>query len=411
MKNDALNFPATRREFLSTSAKGAGLLAFSQFVPGFLRDSIAAGAPSPESDRRILVLVQLAGGNDGLNTVIPYEDANYYRLRPTLGIKKSAALKLTDDHGLHPSCESMLELFKEGNLSIIQNVGYPNPNRSHFRSTEIWEGATDAHEFGDSGWVGRYLDNNCSGTPGLGDPEAISFGNELPLTIQGDTNHNLFSINNRPGRINRADYGLLDKMSGEMAVIDNSSFLKQTMMDTLVTEERIQKLFTKFSSTVHYPGNRLGTSLKNVASLIASNLPTRVYYVSLGGFDTHQGQAANHARLLTELSTSLAAFQQELKQRGLDDQVLTMTFSEFGRRPSQNESGGTDHGTAAPLFVMGPQIKDTMIGQAPDLNLKHNKDLQFSTDFRSIYSTVLDKWLECDSQAILGRQFEHLSFI
>ena len=305
----------------------------------------------------------------------------------------------------------MLGLYKEGNLSIIQNVGYPNPNRSHFRSTEIWEGATDAHEFGDSGWVGRYLDNNCSGTPALGDPEAISFGNELPLTIQGDTNHNLFSINNRPGRINRADYGLLDKMSGEMDVIDNSSFLKQTMMDTLVTEERIQKLFTKFSSTVNYPGNRLGTSLKNVASLIASSLPTRVYYVSLGGFDTHQGQAANHARLLTELSSSLAAFQKDLQQRGLDDQVLTMTFSEFGRRPSQNESGGTDHGTAAPLFVMGPQLKNTLVGQAPDLNLKHNKDLQFSTDFRSIYSTVLDKWLECDSRSVLGRQFEHLSFI
>lgn len=411
MKNNALDFPATRREFLSSSAKGAGLLAFSQFVPGFLRDSVAAGAPAPEADRRILVLVQLAGGNDGLNTVIPYEDANYYRLRPTLGINKSQALRLTSEHGLHPSCEAMLELYKEGNLSIIQNVGYPNPNRSHFRSTEIWEGATDADEFGDSGWVGRYLDNQCGGTPTIGDPEAISFGNELPLTIQGDSTHNLFSINNRPTRVNRADYGLLDKMSGEKQVIDNSSFLKQTMMDTLVTEERIQKLFSKFSSTVDYPGGRLGGSLKNVASLIASNLPTRVYFVSLGGFDTHQGQAPNHARLLSELSGSLAAFQKDLQQRGLEDQVLTMTFSEFGRRPSQNESGGTDHGTAAPLFVMGPQIKDTLVGQAPDLNLEHNKDLQYSTDFRSIYSTVLDKWLECDSDAILGRKFEHLSFI
>ena len=411
MKNNPLNFPATRREFLSTSAKGTGLLAFSQFVPGFLRDSIAAGAPTPETDRRILVLVQLAGGNDGLNTVIPFEDDNYYRLRPTLGIRKGDALRLTSDHGLHPSCVEMLELYKEGKLSIVQNVGYPNPNRSHFRSTEIWEGATDAEEFGDSGWVGRYLDNQCSGAPSLGDPEAISFGNELPLTIQGDTSHNLFCINNRPSRVNRADYGLLDKMSGQSKVVDNDSFLKQTMMDTLVTEERIQKLFSQFSSKAEYPGNRLGASLKNVASLIASNLPTRVYFVSLGGFDTHQGQAPNHARLLGELSGSLAAFQKDLQQRGLEDQVLTMTFSEFGRRPSQNESGGTDHGTAAPLFVMGPQIQNTLVGSAPDLNLKHNKDLQFSTDFRSIYSTVLDKWLECDSEAVLGNKFDHLSFI
>jgi uncharacterized protein (DUF1501 family) len=411
MKNTVLNFPATRREFISSSAKGAGLLAFSQFVPGFLRDSIAAGAPTPETDRRILVLVQLAGGNDGLNTVIPYEDSNYHRLRPTLGIKKKEAIPLTDDHGLHPSCEAMSQLYKEGKLSIVQNVGYPNPNRSHFRSTEIWEGATDANEFGDSGWVGRYLDNNCSGAPDIGEPEAITFGNELPLTVQGETSHNLFSINNRPGNINRADYGLLDKMVSPAKNPDNASFLKQTMMDTLITEERIQKLFTKFSSRTSYPNNRLAASLKNVASLISSNLPTRVYFVSLGGFDTHQGQVQNHQRLLRELSTSLSAFQNDLTARGLEDQVLTMTFSEFGRRPSQNESGGTDHGTAAPLFVMGTQIKDTIIGTPPNLDLKHNKDLEFSTDFRSVYSTVLEKWLECDSEVVLGGKFKNLSFI
>ncbi|MCZ6671868.1 MAG: DUF1501 domain-containing protein [Verrucomicrobia bacterium] len=411
MKNITLNFPATRREFLSTSAKGAGLLAFSQFVPGFLSDSIAADAPRPETDRRILVLVQLAGGNDGLNTLIPYEDSDYYRLRPTLGIKKSEALKLTDELGFHSSCLQMSELFKEGKLSIVQNVGYPNPNRSHFRSTEIWEGATDSNEFGDSGWIGRYLDNNCSGTPSLGDPEAITFGSELPLTVQGESTHNLFSINNRPGRVQRADYGLLDYMVGTSDTKDNKGFLKQTMMDTLITEERIQKLFTQFSSTVMYPSNRLGASLKNIASLISAGLPTRVYYATLGGFDTHQGQAATHQRLLRDLSTSLSAFQKDLENKGLEDQVLTMTFSEFGRRPSENESGGTDHGTAAPLFVLGSQIKDTLVGKAPNLKLENNKDLTFSTDFRSIYATVLDKWLECDSEAVLGRKFNQLSFI
>jgi len=411
MKNEILNFPATRREFISTSAKGAGLLAFSQFVPGFLSNSLAAGAATPEKDQKILVLVQLAGGNDGLNTLIPYEDSNYYRLRPTLGIKKSEAIPLTDQLGLHPSCEGLSQLYKEGKLSIVQNVGYPNPNRSHFRSTEIWEGATDANDFGDSGWLGRYLDNQCSGAPSVGDPEAITFGNELPLSVQGEASHNLFSINKSPGRVNRGDYGLLDKMVGPSSAPDNSSFLKQTMMDTLITEKRIQKLFTQFSSGAKYPGNRLAVSLKNVASLISSGLPTRIYFVTLGGFDTHQGQAGAHQRLLKDLSTSLTAFQNDLEQRGLDDQVLTMTFSEFGRRPSENQSGGTDHGTAAPLFIMGSQMKNQMVGKAPDLNLANNKDLQFSTDFRRVYSTVLDKWLECDSEPVLGRTFNHLPFI
>jgi uncharacterized protein (DUF1501 family) len=293
----------------------------------------------------------------------------------------------------------------------VQNVGYPNPNRSHFRSTEIWEGATNANEFGDSGWVGRYLDNECSGTPDLGEPSAITFGNELPLTVQGESSHNLFSINNRQGRVNRPDYGLLDKMVGPAETPDNQSFLKQTMMDTLITEERIQKLFTQFSSKYPYPGNQLAASLRNVASLISSNLPTRVYFVSLGGFDTHQGQVANHQRLLRDLSTSLYAFQKDLESRGLEDQVLTMTFSEFGRRPSENKSGGTDHGTAAPLFVMGSQVKDMVNGTAPDLNLENNKDLKFSTDFRRVYATVLDQWLECSSESVLRGNFKNLTFI
>ncbi len=411
MKNEILNFPATRREFLSTSAKGAGLLAFSQFVPGFLRDSIAANAPAPEKDRKILVMVQLAGGNDGLNTLIPFEDDNYYRLRPSIGIKKSETIQLTDSLGLHPNCEGLSQLYKEGKLSVVQNVGYPNPNRSHFRSTEIWEAASDADQFGDSGWLGRYLDNNCSGAPSIGDPEAITFGNELPLSVQGETPHNLFSINNRPGKVRRPDYGLLDHLVGASSEPDNESFLKQTMMDTLITEDRIQELFTRFSTTAQYPGNRLGQSLKNVASLISSGLPTRVYFVSLGGFDTHQGQLNTHQRLMRELSTSLQAFQKDLEARGLADQVLTMTFSEFGRRPSENESGGTDHGTAAPLFIMGSQIKDQMVGKAPDLNLKNNRDLQFSTDFRRVYSTVLDKWMECNSELVLKRKFQHLPFV
>lgn len=412
MKNSTFNFPATRREFISTSAKGAGLLAFSQFVPAFLRDSVAKQAPLPEKDRRILVLVQLAGGNDGLNTLIPYEDSNYYRLRPSLGIRKEDALPLTDELGLHQSCQGMKELFDEGLLSIVQNVGYPNPNRSHFRSMEIWETAAESDEYKSSGWLGRFLDNNCSGIPEIGEPEAMSFGNEIPITVQGDEAHNLFAMNNRLGRAGRRpDYGLLDKMVGESRSKDNSSYLKHTMMDTLITERRIQELFAKFKPSVTYPNQPLGISLSNVASLISAGLPTRVYFVSLGGFDTHQGQANRHQILLKNLSSSLLAFQKDLHGKGLEDQVLTMTFSEFGRRASENQSGGTDHGTSAPLFVMGNQLGDSIVGQAPDLNLGKNKDLTFSTDFRQVYSTVLDQWLDCDSQTVLGQKFEPLPFV
>ena len=412
MKNSTFNFPATRREFISTSAKGAGLLAFSQFVPAFLRDSVAKQAPLPEKDRRILVLVQLAGGNDGLNTLVPYEDSNYYRLRPSLGIRKEDALPLTDELGLHQSCQGMKELFDEGLLSIVQNVGYPNPNRSHFRSMEIWETAAESDEYKSSGWVGRFLDNNCSGMPEIGEPEAMSFGNEIPITVQGDEAHNLFAMNNRLGRAGRRpDYGLLDKMVGESRSKDNSSYLKHTMMDTLITERRIQELFAKFKPSVTYPNQPLGTSLSNVASLISAGLPTRVYFVSLGGFDTHQGQANRHQILLNNLSSSLLAFQKDLQSKGLEDQVLTMTFSEFGRRASENQSGGTDHGTSAPLFVMGNHLGDSIVGQAPDLNLGKNKDLTFSTDFRRVYATVLDQWLDCDSQTVLGQKFEPLPFV
>lgn len=412
MKNSTFNFPATRREFISTSAKGAGLLAFSQFVPAFLRDSVAKQAPLPEKDRRILVLVQLAGGNDGLNTLIPYEDSNYYRLRPSLGIRKDDALPLTDELGLHQSCQGMKELFDEGLLSIVQNVGYPNPNRSHFRSMEIWETAAESDEYKSSGWMGRFLDNNCSGIPEIGEPEAMSFGNEIPITVQGDEAHNLFAMNNRLGRAGkRPDYGLLDKMVGESRSKDNSSYLKHTMMDTLITEKRIQALFAKFKPSVTYPNHPLGISLSNVASLISAGLPTRVYFVSLGGFDTHQGQVNRHQLLLKNLSGSLLAFQKDLQSKGLEDQVLTMTFSEFGRRASENQSGGTDHGTSAPLFVMGSQLGDSIVGQAPDLNLGKNKDLTYSTDFRQVYATVLDHWLDCDSRTVLGQKFQPLPFI
>jgi uncharacterized protein (DUF1501 family) len=417
MHNIHHSLPSTRREFLKWGSRGMGLLAFSQFAPSFLVESTLAATPSPEKDRSILVLVQLAGGNDGLNTVIPYEDPDYYRLRPTIGIKKDEAIHLTDTLGLHPSLAALSDLMMEGRAGIIQNVGYPNPNHSHFRSTEIWETGSESNQFMPTGWIGRFLDNACGGTPGTagtgGDPVAVHVTNELPQSFLADKPHATFGLRSGGGRASKENLAFLEKLVKEddHEANANASFLRATMMDALVTEQNVQKIMGNYRPESAYPGNNFAQSLRNVAALIASGMSTRVYFVSLGGFDTHSNQANNHGNLLRTLSEGLAAFQKDLVAKKLDSQVLTMTFSEFGRRPNENESRGTDHGTAAPLFVMGSQIKGSLHGTPPSLDLGKNKDLEFSTDFRQVYATVLDKWFSCPTDQVLGKSYAPLPFI
>jgi uncharacterized protein (DUF1501 family) len=413
----ALPLPTTRREFLGRSSKGIGLLAFSQFAPQFLVRSTLAATPEPEKDRRILVLVQLAGGNDGLNTLVPFEDANYYRLRPTLGIAKERVLQVSDTHGLHPSCSALHGLFQSGKLAIVQNVGYPNPNRSHFRSTEIWETASASDEFAETGWVGRYLDNACAGMPaGSPDPVAVHISQGVPQSFASARPHPTFGFVPGGGsrRDNEESRKLLEALasrSASPAEPGNATFLRQTLMDTLVTERKVQRIVSGYRPEATYPANPFASSLRSVAALIAAGLPTRVYFVNLSGFDTHTGQAGGHANLLAQLSEGLAAFQKDLEARKLEDQVTTMTFSEFGRRPAENESRGTDHGTAAPVFVVGSRVKGGLHGTPPSLQLDRNQDLAFSTDFRAVYSTLMDRWLSCTSEKVLAGKFDPLSFI
>jgi uncharacterized protein (DUF1501 family) len=419
MHNLHQTIPATRREFLTWGGRGIGLLAFSRFAPSFLVESTLAATPAPEKDRSILVLVQLAGGNDGLNTVIPYEDSEYYRLRPTLAIKKEDALRLDDTQGLHPSLAALHALMQEGRAGIIQNVGYPNPNHSHFRSSEIWETGSDSNQFLPSGWIGRFLDNACGGadvgTAGQGgDPVAVHVTNELPQSFLSGQPHATFGLRAGGRGSPKENLAFLEKLvkQDDHEANANASFLRATMMDALVTEQRVQKILNTYKAESVYPVTGFAQSLRNVASLISAGLSTRVYFVSLGGFDTHSNQANNHANLLRTLSEGLAAFQKDLVAKKLDSQVLTMTFSEFGRRPNENESRGTDHGTAAPLFVMGSRIKGGLHGTPPSLNnLPKNQDLAFSTDFRQVYATVLDKWLSCPTDQILGKPYAPLPFI
>jgi uncharacterized protein (DUF1501 family) len=433
--NPSSNFlPSTRREFLELSAKGAGLLAFSRFAPQFLVSSARGAAPAPEKDRSILVLVDLARGNDGLNTLVPFEDADYYRLRPTLALPKDKVLRVSDTLGLHPSCGAMQGLFDAGKLAIVQNVGYPNPNRSHFRSTEIWETASGSDEFAASGWIGRFLDNACAGepadiaavsspkgpapSPAKGrDPVAVHITNGVPQSFVGEHDHPTFGLvpfggNRRDNDESRRMLETMLKAKDDPAASEsNATFLKHTLMDTLVTERKVQRVIGEYKPGAPYPGNSLAASLRNVAALIAARMPTRVYFVSLSGFDTHSNQVPQQAQLLTQLSDSLAAFQKDLEAHQLDGQVMTMTFSEFGRRPSENESRGTDHGTAAPLFVMGSRIAGGVRGTTPSLKLERNQDLAFTTDFRSVYAGALEDWLGCASEKVLGRKFEPLRLV
>lgn len=416
MKNPTPFLPSTRREFIRLGARGIGLLAFSRFAPSFVVESVAAEAPAPEKDRTILVLVQLAGGNDGLNTVVPYADPNYRRLRPTLGLGKDQLVTLNDSLALNASCMPLHRLLQDGKLGIVQNVGYPNPNRSHFRSTEIWETASDSSQFLATGWLGRYFDNACAGVPNS-DPCGVNISNEVPQSFLAEKDHPTFSFlpNARGGRAGRENLALLESMlqatehNGHEH--DNAGYLRYTMMDALVTEKRFQGFLSGYQPGAEYPSSPFANSLRNVAALIAAGVSTRVYYVSLTGFDTHTNQLNTQNNLLKQLSEGLAAFQHDLESKKLDGQVLTMTFSEFGRRPSENDSKGTDHGTAAPLFVLGSRVKAGLHGRAPDLNVGHNEDLAFSTDFRAVYATVLNRWLGCDAQKILGKSYDPLGFV
>jgi uncharacterized protein (DUF1501 family) len=416
MNRPISSLPTTRREFLKAGTAGLGLLAFSRFAPSFLVQSALAGAPAPGRDRTILVLVQLAGGNDGLNTVVPFADPHYHRLRPTLALRGSQLLPLTDTLALNAACGPLQRLFHDGRLGIVQNVGYPNPNRSHFRSTEIWETGSDSDQFLATGWLGRYFDNDCPGAPGDA-PAGVNVGNELPQAFAAARDHPTFSLTpeTRRGRGPQRETALLESLLRRPADAgagpDARGYLRHTMMDALVVEKRVQSILAGYAPDAAYPGTEFATSLRQVAALIAAGLPTRIYYVSLAGFDTHANQLTQQAALLTQLSEGLAAFQQDLAGKHLDEQVLAVTFSEFGRRPLENESKGTDHGTAAPLFVMGSRLRGGLHGTAPSLDVAPNQDLAYSTDFRAVYATLLDRWLGCDSAAILGQRYEPVGFL
>jgi len=428
----------TRRRFLRTSILGGAL---SWTVPAFLErtffslDALAANSPIQTvtgKDGPILVILQLAGGNDGLNTVIPFENDAYFRARPTLAIPKSKVLRLSDGFGLHPKLTGLKSLHDDGHLAVVHGVGYPNPNRSHFRSTEIWQTASDANKTEKHGWLGRYFDSCCEGTdPAIGisirsaqSPQAfaadkrrgISFANpsqfrfDLRKSSDPDAAEEFYrSVNEMDHEMQGGSIGMLDG-PGDMEG-DTLDFLQRTALDATISSDKILEIVGKSQSSSPYPAGKLADSLNLVARLIAGGMPTRVYYVSHGGYDTHSNQEGAHARLMAELGSALSAFTADLKSQGNFDRVLTMTFSEFGRRVAENASRGTDHGAAAPMFLLGGKIKPGLHGEAPSLEKLHNGDLIHTVDFRNIYATILENWLQAPVKPILHRPFPKMNFV
>ncbi|SEP86959.1 Uncharacterized conserved protein, DUF1501 family [Hyunsoonleella jejuensis] len=394
-----------RRKFLKQSSLASSLF----FVPSFVR-AFEQVASSTLGYKR-LVIIQLSGGNDGLNTIVPFNNDIYYKERPSLSISKFDVIKLTDEVGLNPSLTPLKRLYDQGYLSIINNVGYPNPVRSHFRSMDIWQTASDADTFSQSGWLGRYLDNY-----GKHPHSAIEVDDSLSLAMKGE-NVNAIATKDPKAFQNLSKdpyFKNIHRHQNDAHLSEhNLGYLYKSMIAAQSSAKYIFETSKTVSTSQDYPNNKFGKQLKTTAQFINSGLDTKVFYTSLNGFDTHANQLNTQKRLLGQYSEGIETFVKDLKDNGTFKDTLILTFSEFGRRVKQNASVGTDHGTANNVFVIGENLKKQ--GFYNDManlsNLDDNGDLKFEIDFRTIYATVLDKWLEVDDKKVLNKSFSQLDFI
>ncbi len=405
----------TRRSFMQGLAVFSGL----GLAPKFLTDAYADPSQAIRgfNDDRVLVVVQLGGGNDGLNTIVPFEDDLYYNARPKLGLRQDRLLKLNDHLGMNDAMKALMPLYDNGNLAVIQGIGYPNPDRSHFRSMEIWQTGSEADEYLGDGWIGRYFDNNCSGSaqPQVGlalDAERPqAFGSALGYGVATD-NPTEFGWEPGAGKDTAAVFERINAGTGEgNATLD---FLRHTTTAAIHSSSEVRAAAEKGKIILKQPqkGKRgQSNQLDTVAGLVRGGLATRIYYVSLGGFDTHVGQSGQHEQLLGRVADALAGFQQQLKKDGTADRVTTMVFSEFGRRVKENGGGGTDHGTAAPMFLLGDSVQGGVHGTSPSLSDLDQGDLKYSTDSRRVYSTLLQDWLHADPKKVLGESFDTMNLI
>jgi uncharacterized protein (DUF1501 family) len=405
-------FITTRRDFLTT---GLGVVGVGAALPAFLVRTALAG-PSAKPGESILVVLQLSGGHDGLSAVVPYRNDDYARARTATRIAEKDVLKVNDEVGLHPNLKGFRDLLDQGSFAVVQGVGYPNPNRSHFKAMDIWHTADNSGRPVGAGWLGRYADQAA------GDPKrVVAVGTEkAPLAVQGKSVVGLTlqrpeAFRYLPGRtsprLEQAHRKLGRTPAREEPSNPNLQFVTRTAAAATAAGDEIARLAQRQRSSPGYPTTPLANSLKTVASLIAGGLSTRVYYVFHGGYDTHAGQRQRHDRLMAELGDAVVAFQKDLTEQGNAGRVLTLAFSEFGRRVRENGGQGTDHGTAGPMFLVGPGVKPGIHGQHPSLapaDLDQG-DLRLHTDFRGVYATALETWLGTPSEPILGRKFPPLA--
>ena len=394
-----------RRNFLRQSTLASSLL----FVPNFVKafEQVAKASLGYKK----LVIVQLSGGNDGLNTIVPFTNDIYYENRQGISIPKKDLITVTDDLGFNKSLAPLKNLYDQGYLSIINNVGYPNPNRSHFRSTDIWQTASSANEYLDTGWVGRYID-----LYGKMPYSGIEIDDSLSLIMKGEIMNGIATKNPRILFNNtKTPYfkKVLRHQSDPHLSEHNLGYLYKTMIEAKSSAKYIYETSKTYKSKQEYPNNAFGKQLKTTAEFINSNIQSKVYYVSMGGFDTHANQVDRQKRLLSTYSESMEVFVNELKQNDTFKDTLILTFSEFGRRVRQNAAGGTDHGAANNVFIIGENLKSKgFYNELPDLaNLDANGDIIHTVDFRSVYATILEKWLQVDDAVILNKSFSKLDFI
>ena len=395
-----------RKEFIQLGSLATASLLMPEFLKAFEK-----GALVPPGNK-VTVIIQLSGGNDGLNTVIPYRNDLYYSNRPKLGIQRTSSLVLTDEAGLHPSLTAFKELYDEGSMGIFNNVGYPNPDKSHFRSMDIWQTASNSNEYWNTGWVGRYLDAQCRGCDKP--TQALEIDDVLSLALKGENIKGL-ALEDPRRLYNTSQEKYFKELLAQYQKTEHEQpvdYLYKTMAETISSADYIFKQSKQRPSSETYPNTDLGKGLKTIASLIFSEINTKVYYISLGSFDTHINQEAQQKRLFTELNEAVKAFVKDLKLNNRFNDVSLFTFSEFGRRVAQNASGGTDHGKANNMFFIGGGLKKKgLYNPLPDLTNLDDGDLKYQLDFRQVYTTVLNNWLGADANQILKQSMNTLDFI
>lgn len=398
----------TRRDLF----RKGGVIALGLVTPPWLSaiakaDLLKQSKGGKIDPNNVLIVCQLTGGNDGLNTIVPWAQKAYYDLRPTLGIPEAKVLKFNEALGFHPSMDGVLQLYKEGKVAVLQNVGYPQPNRSHFKSMEIWQSASPESVL-KYGWIGRHFDQALATGP-LNPVVAIGLSTDKPRALMGAkasipcfaslTDIELMVGDPDAERMLRQIQGS-DSMNSDTLAVQQAN---RTALDAMAA---LRDRLAKYAPTGQYGADRFGQGFKQIAQLVATSPQTRVIYFSVSGFDTHARQAETHDKLLKEFSDAMLVFQREIEALGKADKVVTLVFSEFGRRSYENASGGTDHGAAAPMLLVGKSVKGGLHGPNPNLSDLQDGDLKFAIDFRQVYGTALDQWMGGDSGSVLGASFK-----